>query len=151
MTKRSSVLSGFYIHKRYYLLGNNPTKYSGSFGERMLLLICGVWKVFLEVIGSTSAIGCLVMQLCHLNGKKHSLGIYFELYSHTTLTYCLPVKIGHVLLFRIVFIKDDFSICLFLKRIKSENYIIKVSVFSVNYFYCFLVAKVILSHDLRKY
>lgn len=65
------------------------------------------------------------------------------------LTHYSPVSTGRVL-FRFLF-RDDCSTYLFLKRIKSGKYIIKVSLFSVNYFCCcFLVTKVIQSHDFKK-
>ena len=75
----------------------------------------------------------------------------FEEYSYMNLTYCSPVPTGHVL-FRFLFIKDHLNTYLFLKRIKSGNYVIKASVLSINYFWChFLVTKVIQFHDLKKY
>lgn len=60
--------------------------------------------------------------------------------------YLLLTSSNLYVLFRFLFIEDDLSTYLFLKRVKSVNYIVRVSMFSVNYFCCcILVTKVIVS------
>lgn len=64
------------------------------------------------------------------------LGMCFEECSYASLT-CSSVPFGHVLMFRFLFTKHVLSTYLCLKRIKSGNNIIKITMFYVNYLIVF--------------